>query len=169
MSRWTAKVKKVQPDDFRDPYLTALEYKDKSVCRVCQNIYHGKRWVIDENLYGSLMKKPESVVLTVCPSCRKIESHYFEGVVKLSGDFLFEHKDEILNLIKNTEIRSDYINPQSKIEDVEINEIDKTITLKTTSEELARRIGKNVNNAYNGNLKISFSRDDRLVRVYWTR
>ena len=162
-------IKKTQPDDLKDPYLTATDYKDMSVCRVCHDIYHNKRWIHDEALYDRLVRNPAGVNFTVCPSCKKIENHYYEGVVELSGDFLFEHKDEILHLIRNTENRADYINPQEKIENLEIDDANKLIRLTTTSEDLAQRIGKNIESAYDGNLQLSFSEDDRLVRVYWSR
>ncbi len=169
MRRYNARTKKVQPDDLKDPYMSAIEYKDMDVCRVCRNIYHNKRWVKDNDLFERLMKKPEKVSYTVCPSCRKIETHYFEGIVELKGDFLFEHKDEILNLIKNTEKRADYINPLYRIGDIEIDEKDKTIRLATTSADLAQRIGKNIEKAYEGVLGLSFSDDNKLVRVHWER
>ncbi|MCL4321732.1 MAG: hypothetical protein M1273_03810 [Deltaproteobacteria bacterium] len=68
MKKWNttkAKVKKQQADDLRDPYLSAIEYKDMSVCSKCRSIYHDKRWVEDKELYDSLMKDPKKVVFTL--------------------------------------------------------------------------------------------------------
>ena len=162
-------IKKTRPEDLKDPYLNAMNYEDMSVCKICRNIYHNKRWIHDEALYDSVVRIPAKVNFTICPSCKKIETHYYEGVVELSGDFLFKHKDDILHLIRNTENRADYINPQGRIENLEIDDANKVIRLTTTSEDLSQRIGKNIKNAYDGNLEISFSEDDRLVRVYWSR
>ncbi len=172
MKKWNttkAKVKKQQADDLRDPYLSAIEYKDMSVCSKCRSIYHDKRWVEDKELYDSLMKDPKKVVFTVCPACKKIETEYMEGVVQLKGDFLFEHKDEIISLIKNTVERADYINPLEKIENINIDEKNKTIEIITTDDKLAQRIGRNIEKAYKGKVEYSFSKEDRLTRVYWKR
>lgn len=172
MKKWDttkAKVKKQQADDLKDPYLNAIEYKDMSVCSKCRSIYHNKRWVEDKELYSLLMKDLEKVVFTVCPACRKIETKYMEGVVELKGNFLFEHKDEIITLIRNTIEKADYIDPLEKIENINIDEKHKTIEIITTDDKLAQRIGKNIEKAYKGSVKYSFSKEDRMTRVYWTR
>ncbi len=140
MKKWDAtkaKVKKQQADDLKDPYLNAAEYKDMSVCGKCRSIYHDKRWVEDGKLYNLLIKNPEKVVFTVCPACRKIETRYMEGIVELKGDFLFEHKDEIISLIKNTVEKADYIDPLEKIENINIDDKNKTIQIITTDDKLA--------------------------------
>jgi hypothetical protein len=172
MKKWDAtkaKVKKQQADDLMDSYLNAIEYKDMSVCSKCRSIYHDKRWAEDKELYNLLMKDPEKVIFTVCPACRKIETKYMEGVVELKGDFLFEHKDEIISLIKNTVEKADYIDPLEKIENINIDEKNKTIEIITTDDKLAQRIGKNIEKAYKGNVEYHFSKEDRLTRVYWKR
>lgn len=164
-----SRVKRQQADDLTDPYKTALEYKELSVCRKCRSIYHDKRWTIDEELYGSLLKHPEKINYTLCPACRKIETGYVEGIVELAGDFLIEHKEDILNLINNTEKKANYIDPLGKVVKINMDEQNKKIIVTTTNENLAQRIGKNLEKAYKGSVEYSFSKEDRMVRVYWVR
>ncbi len=169
IKREFSRVKRQQADDLTDPYKTALEYKELSVCRRCRSIYHDKRWSIDEKLYKSLLKDAGKVNYTLCPACQKIQTGYVEGVVELEGDFLFKHKEDILNLINNTEKRANYIDPLEKIIKIDIDDQNEKIILTTTSENLAQRIGKNLEKAYKGSVEYSFSKEDRMARVYWVR
>ena len=168
--RWNpANIKKHSASDESDAYKNSLSYKDMSVCKNCHNIYHNKRWVNDGELYKSILKKKEAVNYTICPACLKIKTKFYNGVVELSGDFLFEHKSDILNLINNTVEKADYIDPLEKIENIEENEKEKIIKIYTTSEDLAQRIGRNIERAYKGEVDYSFSERDLLLRVYWKR
>lgn len=168
--KWNpANIKKHEVDDQSDAYKNALAYKDMSICKKCHNIYHNKRWVNDKELYGSILKKKEDANYTICPACLKIETKFYNGVVELSGNFLFEHKADILNLVKNTVERADYVDPLEKIENIEEDAEKKVIIIYTTSEDLAQRIGRNVEKAYKGDIDYSFSERDLLLRVYWKR
>jgi hypothetical protein len=168
--RWNpANIKKHEATDESDAYKNALVYKDMSICKKCHNIYHNKRWVHDNELYNSILKKKEEINYTICPACLKIETKFYNGVVELSGNFLFEHKSDILNLVRNTVERADYIDPLEKIENIEEDDKKKIVTIYTTSEDLAQRIGRNVEKAYNGDIDYSFSERDLLLRVYWKR
>ncbi len=102
-------------------------------------------------------------------SLPKNRDEIYGGEVELKGDFLFNHKDEIMSLIKNTEEKANYINPLEKIEKINIDEENKTIEIITADDKLAQRIGKNIEKAYKGSIKYSFSKEDRMTRVYWKR
>lgn len=168
--RWNpANIKKHETGGGSDPYKNALAYKDMSVCKKCHSIYHNKRWVTDNELYNSILKKKEGINYTICPACLKIETKYYNGVVELSGSFLSEHKSDILNLVKNTVERADYIDPLEKIENIEEDDEKNIVRIYTTSEDLAQRIGRNIERAYKGDIEYSFSERDLLLRVYWKR
>ena len=105
MKKWDAtkaKVKKQQADDLMDPYLNAIEYKDKSVCSKCRSIYHDKRWAEDKELYNLLMKDPEKVIFTVCPACRKIETKYIFGSREILFMALYAVKTAFNSRIRRT-------------------------------------------------------------------
>ena len=60
--RWNpANIKKHSASDESDAYKNNLSYKNMSVCKSCHNIYHNKRWVKDEELYKSALKKKENI------------------------------------------------------------------------------------------------------------
>ena len=81
-----------------DPYLPE-EGQEASLCTSCQALYQNKRWFFNEELSGKLAGT-HKVKEVLCPACRKIEDHYVEGYLTLSGDFLVEHKAELVTLIE---------------------------------------------------------------------
>ena len=86
------------PAGTEDPYLPE-EGQEASLCTSCQALYQNKRWFFNEELYGKLAGT-HKVKEVVCPTCRKIKDHYVEGYLTLSGEFLVEHKDELVTLIE---------------------------------------------------------------------
>jgi 3-dehydroquinate dehydratase len=77
------------------------------------------------------------------------------------------HREEILNLVRNETKKADSINPLERIITMESDEEGMEIT--TTNEKLAQRIGRAIHKAYSGDLEYKWSEDNRLVRVNWHR
>ncbi|MBI5681561.1 MAG: ATPase [Deltaproteobacteria bacterium] len=159
------KVTKKAIDTCKDPYLPKWGQHDMALCKNCHAIYNNKRWSFDEKLY---MKKRDhkKTIMVLCPACQKIRDGYAEGFVTLKGDYLKEHKNDILNLIKNEEERAKGLNPLERI--IEIKDSGKVIEITTTHEKLAQRIGKKVHKACHGELIIKMTQD-RVTRVVWSR
>jgi len=86
--------------------------------------------------------------------------------VTLKGDYLKEHKQDILNLIKNEEERAMGYNPLERI--IEIKDRGNVVDITTTHEKLAHRIGKKMRKACQGDLEIKWTQD-RITRVVWER
>ncbi len=152
-------------DTYKDPYLPKEGPHDMAVCEKCHAIYHNKRWSMDEALYKR-SKENKKTLFALCPACRKIRDNYAEGFVTLKGDYLKEHKQDILNLIKNEEERAMESNPLQRISGIKDN--GKMVNITTTHEKLAQRIGKKIHSAFKGNLEIKWT-EDRVTRVMWER
>jgi DNA-binding transcriptional regulator WhiA len=88
-------------------------------------------------------------------------------VLRLSGDFVWEHKEEILNLIRNESGRAQATNPLEGI--LSLDSGDGGIEITTTNEKLAQRIGKALHKAYAGRVEYRWSGDTKLARVLWHR
>ncbi len=147
-------------------YVLKKGLKEPAKCTMCQSVYHHKRWYLkDEPIAVELKDGP--MELTVCPACRKIQDHFPEGVVALRGEFLTSHKDQILHLIRNEEIRAKGVNPLERI--ISIKEMEDFIEIQMTSERLAQRIGKDIKRAFKGEVSYHWSKDDKLLRVEWRR
>ena len=89
------------------------------------------------------------------------------GQIKLSGAFLNEHKDEVLNLIKNQSRLFEQNSPDHKVTD--ITKVDGGIVVTTSSHNLAAHLGKALSHAFKGKHKLNFSKDEQYVEVDWRR
>jgi len=143
-----------------------IHFSEPSICQRCRAIWKKGKWSLDEGLRTEVLKwqQPKSVL---CPACRRIMDDYPVGIITLKGAYLQAHKEEILQTIRNEEQNSKQKNPLERI--MKVEETKGTITITTTDSKLARRIGKVVNKANGGELKVKFSRRDELVRVHWER
>lgn len=149
-----------------DSYPNSLNISEKTVCKGCNSFYLNKVWHIDSKRLKSLLKDPD-VNYAKCPACMKIKDNYPEGYVSLKGEFFSSHRDEIMRIVSNEEKRAMGFNPMERI--IEIKNEDVSATITTTTEKLAQRIGRAINNAYNGSVKYSWSPGNRIARVTWER
>ena len=153
-------------DRETDPYIARRSAASVAACPACRAICRNKRWYLDEIEYKRL-RAGKDVVSRTCPACRKIADGFAAGVVTLRGDYLREHRGDILNLVRNEEKRARGINPLARI--VHLKEGEDWLEVATTAEKLAQRIGREVYKACRGTLEYKWSEDAKLVRVNWAR
>lgn len=142
------------------------EGQEAAVCQECHALYQSKRWFFDEKLYDQLADTSK-VRQVVCPTCRKIKDHYVEGYLTLSGDFLVEHKDEIVTLLQKEATKVGQRSFDDRIIQM-VPEGDKLV-VETTTEKLAQHLGRTIYKAYKGVLSFQWSEPNKFVRVYWAR
>jgi len=146
-------------NDIRsDPYA----YKAKpqpAICSDCQVVFHQGHWKWEA--------APKQAVQIVCPACQRIKDNLPAGYVELSGEFLEQHKEDILNLMKNEAEYARSKHPLHRI--MEIRQQNGIVTITTTDVHLARRLGDAVKNAYKGELQLNYQEAKSLMRVTWCR
>jgi len=152
-------------DRTRDPYIPRKGPLEVGVCPGCHAISRKKRWYMDEAEYVSLVRT--GAMPRRCPACRKIADGFPSGVVTLRGGFLRTHRDEILTIVHNEELRARETNPLERI--MGIRDEDESVEILTTDEKLAQRIGREIRKAYQGAVSYKWSEDANLVRVNWSR
>ena len=152
--------------DYKDPYISQLDPGEIAICGVCNGVYTNHRWYLNEQVDVRKLKN-QPLYLTTCPACRKTRDNFPGGIVRLSGNFLKSHKKDIFNLVHNENERAMGINPLERIIDIVSDGTDYII--QTTNEKLAQRIGRSIHKAYSGDVKFSWSEDNKLVRVTWQR
>jgi len=157
-------IRKQPSKKVDDPYLVSQNLPDPTVCPSCNLLYHNKRWIKNDELANMVYLVAYKYK---CPACRKIADHYVMGVVNVSGNFFLDHKEDILNLIRNTEAKEILRNPLDRI--MSLKNVRDMMIIETTSENLAIAIGKALKRAYKGNLEIKFSDNNKFVRVNWQR
>jgi NMD protein affecting ribosome stability and mRNA decay len=149
-----------------DPYRLE-EGQEAAVCQVCRALYQGKRWFFDDKLLNRLAGTPKMREVT-CPTCRKIEDRYAEGILTLSGEFLTQHRDEIVRLLESEAARVSKRNVMDRVIQMTAAGKDKLV-VETTTEKLAQHLGRAVYRAYKGELNFNWGEPNRFVRVYWSR
>jgi hypothetical protein len=143
-----------------DVYLPKRGLPENALCKSCGLVYRNKRWQM-EAVHGEASSE------VLCPACQRTEDHNPAGVVTLSGPYLAAHKAEILNTIKHQEAKSREKNPIGRI--MEIKEEAGRITVTTTEDKLAQKLGREVYKSQKGELHYQWSHDQSLVRVEWMR
>ncbi len=145
---------------IHDPYFVKEKYHDPSVCTKCKVVFN-------DGIFEWHDTTPENAQTMVCPACRRIDDHYAGGHVVLEGAFLADHKDDVLNIIRNAAEVEKARRPLERIMDTTV--ADDRIEVSTTYEHIARRIGEAVHNAYKGELKLQYLEGEKFIRVHWKR
>jgi hypothetical protein len=155
-----------QVQDFDDPDIPDRHLEEGTVCSRCGAVYHNQHWVFDEKRREMLLAAGTGKQV-VCPGCKIVAERNPQGIVTLSGDYWPQHREDILNLIRNEEARGTNTNPLERI--IDIREESGSLIIETTNEKLAQRIGRSVHRAHKGEVDYRWSGDNNLVRVYWER
>jgi hypothetical protein len=153
-------------DDSHDPYIADGHPPDGTICTHCSAFYENQHWNIDPKRAQTL-RASGAANEVVCPGCRKIAERNPHGVITLSGDYWPQHRDDILNLVRNEEARGIQTNPLERI--IDIREDGKELVIETTNEKLAQRIGRAIHSAHKGEIEYKWPEGTRLVRVLWER
>lgn len=152
---------------FEDPYKEEEHLQENSICQRCGDVYMSGRWYNPDQTPQRQETPAKEPHMVMCPACRKFRDHIPSGVIKLTGRFVLEHTEEILNLIRNQTRKADSINPLERVMSVESRP--DGLELTTTNEKLAQRIGRAVHKAYSGDVEYQWSDDNKQARVYWHR
>ena len=142
---------------------------EPAVCKECGAVYGSRRWTAasststksrDENL------RPAQI--TLCPACKQQRTGEPRGFVFLDGDFFSAHGDEIEQLLRNEAKRAAEDNPLARAMEFKRGDGHK-LTVSTTTEHLAQRLGHAVEKAFAGSVHYDFSHENKLARVSWRR
>jgi len=136
----------------------------KLLCRYCHAVYDGKGWIAFEKMNPAII---DELKASVCPACHEINDHVSDGVLHITGAGVKPHMQDIKNLIMHMGKTAEARNVLDRVE--RIDDDRNGMTVYTTLNQLAVRIGKSVSNAYKGGkLVIKWSREDKPVEVTWT-
>jgi len=152
--------------DYDDPYLPQESYVGTVICRECHAVFQNDRWSLDAQIYQEALRAPDLHYVT-CPACQKLHDRQPGGIVTLTSDFIPPHRDEILSLIRNEDVRARNVNPLERV--MEIEEDGSRIVVTTTNEKLAQRLGRALFRAYKGHVEYQWLSDSKQARVNWSR
>lgn len=143
--------------------------KEPAVCASCGAVYANRRWTVADAKRGQDEPKHwRPARITTCPACVQTHGGAPGGYVHLEGAFLVAHRDDIERLVRNEAERAAEDNPLARIMLWKDNG-DGKLTLSTTTEHLAQRLGHALEKAYDGKVEYDFSHENKLARVTWQR
>ena len=145
-----------------NPYHEDKKYSEPTNCPRCHLVYQNGRWQSQEDASES-----ENSASSHCPACKREIDRMPAGLLYLTGPFLEEHRNEILNIIANQSKAATAQRPLQRI--MWMEETDGTTEIATTSSHLAQRLGKAIDDACKGTLTVKRADDAQLVRLYWER
>ena len=152
----------VLPANDEDPYRAASRPAEPTVCPKCHASFMGGRWT---------WAKPaanDDAAEMVCPACQRIQDKFPAGYVTLKGDFFTKNREEIVAMMQAHEKKEKAEHPLQRIMALDQKK-DGTLEVQTTDSQLARSLGEALHDAYKGDLKVRYSRDENLVRAVWKR
>jgi hypothetical protein len=147
----------------------ARAQSEPAVCEECRAVYANRRWTAPGTAPED--KKHEHwrpAKMTVCPACQQKRTGEPRGFVYLDGAFFDAHAEEVEQLVHNESERAAEDNPLARILEWKRGE-DHKLTVTTTTEHLAQRLGHALEKAFSGSAKYDFSHENKLARVTWQR
>jgi hypothetical protein len=92
----------------------------------------------------------------------------WRGELRVSGEFFAAHREEIEHLLHNEVARCLADNPLARIVRwIPVNHASLTVT--TTTEHLAKRLGHALRKAFDGTVHYEFSHENKFAHVSWRR
>lgn len=142
-----------------DSYKAGHKLREPTRCPDCGAVFQHGRWI-----WGTA---PADAHEERCPACHRIHDRYPAGFVMLKGEFLREHRNDILHLMRNHEAKEKAEHPLQRI--IAIQDSADGVTVTTTDTHLARDIAHALHDAYKGELDFHYNKEDNLLRAIWTR
>ena len=167
--RYTNQTFTKHVDDEKGRHRTLRSLPEPAVCEVCADVYADRRWSKpDAERQSAKHEHFREANRVVCPACQRQSSGVPSGYVYVQGSFLAAHRDEITRLLENEAQRAAEDNPLARIMGWQ-SDSEGRITVTTTTEHLARRLGHTLSKAYHGKVRYGLSQRNKLARVWWQR
>ncbi|HMV49962.1 MAG TPA: BCAM0308 family protein [Blastocatellia bacterium] len=156
-------------DDDKGRHRTLRSLPEPAVCEVCGDVYADRRWSKPDPERTDLKHKHfRAAHKVVCPACERQRDGVPSGFVYVEGKFFSSHSDEIKRLLENETERAGEDNPLARIMNW-LTDAEGRLTISTTTEHLAQRLGHALSKAFHGKVRYGFSHRNKLAHVWWRR
>lgn len=128
------------------------------ICKTCNIFNYKKGWHHNADKFISVRaNKDIPVSFATCPACTLIKSRQCLGKITIKNVPAAQKKD-LLNLIKGYCERAFDRDPLERL--ISVTAAGSSVTVKTTNNQLAQRLGKKIKDAFNKvKLKIAYLRE----------
>jgi hypothetical protein len=144
---------------IKDPYVLGAKLPEPARCRDCGAAYRKGRWTWRAAGSGARLVR--------CPACRRVREGMPAGYVRLSGEYLAAHRDEIERRLRRCEAAEKRAHPLQRI--MAIAAEGDRLLVTTTDSHLARRLGEALVKSFKGAAEYRYAVQDNLLRVDWRR
>jgi NMD protein affecting ribosome stability and mRNA decay len=142
-----------------DSYKSSRKLHEPTHCPECGAVFQNGRWTWGLASPGAHEEK--------CPACHRIHDKFPAGHVTLKGAFFRQHREPILQLVKNHEAKEKAEHPLQRI--MKIEDTEEGVLVTTTDTHLARDIAEALYHAHKGELDFHYNKEDNLLRATWSR
>ncbi|MBM3163656.1 MAG: ATPase [Chlorobi bacterium] len=142
-----------------DVYREMQKHAEPAKCPSCGAVFVNGRWQ-----WQGIEK---DAVHILCPACKRTADNYPAGEIEFGGIFFLEHRNEIINLVMNTERQEKKLHPLERIMHITHNEATTAVT--TTGIHVARRISEAVAKAFKGHLSLRYGDGEQSLTARWMR
>lgn len=143
-----------------------VSFEGNAICKNCHAVHMNKRWFFSKEDYEKL-RKENGINVVLCPGCQRVKDKYIDGVINIKSYLVDGKKQELISLIRHEEKLELEKNPLSRIVDIETKK--GFMSIQTTTEFLATRIGHALDKSHKGKLEIQKLPREKFVRVNWTK
>lgn len=143
----------------------APHFGQPAICAECKAVRADNRWTLSP---AARKRIHERLPVTLCPACKRKRDGVPGGYLYLDGQFLLSHREEIERLLRNEAERAAVENALDRIMRFDGRD-EELLTVTTTTEQMAMRLGHAVERAYGGMVRCGFSHDKEYARVWWHR
>ena len=144
--------------DSHDPYRARGKLAEPTACPDCGAVHERGRWRWREALPGSAQVR--------CPACMRIRDHLPGGELALSGDFLAEHRAEVMARVAHVAERARRRHALQRL--MQVVEDEAGVRIEVTSPHLARSLGTALQESFKGTLDLD-AHAQGAPRVRWQR
>lgn len=125
-------------------------HKGALICPECHSVYHRKKWYHEDDVaIGHLLRENGKVVVVkkkICPACKMIKDHLFEGELFVEN-VPKQYRKEIFRLIHGFGEHAREKDPQDRL--IQVTEYKEGCYRVTTTEnQLAVRMAKKIQEAF---------------------
>jgi hypothetical protein len=150
---------RAQRRSITDPYKSVKKLHEPVACPQCGAVYRAGHWKWTE--------RPAAAHEELCPACQRINDDFPAGQLALTGQFVTQHLDDILRIVRHQEGIEKAEHPLNRIMNIE--DTMGAIVVTTTEIHLLRRIGEALKRAFDGELKSNYDEDGYFLRATWHR
>lgn len=135
-------------------------------CRHCGAVYLKRRWIPGTDPRAAIAAA--AATPTLCRACSMEAQGLVGGYLTARGSFFVAHRAEIERLLRKECSREMEDNPLGRILEWD-RAVPDVLTLSTSTEHLAMRLGHALHKAFKGTVQFGFSHENKFARVTWAR